>query len=364
MKLKITLLAVFAAAFFANAQVAPTLQHNNLDVNNTSEGPMDIAVYNNEMYLSMVEDGKIVKISLATPNAPVVDVVTGLNYPTGMAVVGTDLYYLQASNAIFSPNAGSLSKISLTAATPIPTVIATGLQYPIEIAMNGTVPYITENFLNADGDDALFMQLSVLNGSVKTVLNSSFDYIEDIEYYDNAIYILQYSSGDDDVNIVKYNLVNNPTNAVQPFWNDPTNIVPYKMTVSGTKMYLNADSSPASIRQIDMVTPAAAAVQMVTPFQFNGNTGHYVEMIMAPGNMLYAIGESYDVGLDTDHYLLYKADLSTLSNKEFETNKTTVYPNPTKDVLSIAIMITATALPSILLKVKRYWAGSTTAVLT
>lgn len=172
MKTKITLLAFIASTMAAFAQVTPVLYHNDLDNNNTIESIEDIALYNNEMYISLPEAGKIVKINLATPNASMADVVTGLTFPSALAVVGNELYFVQTANAAMQPNTGKLCKISLTVPNPTVTTIHSTLQYPIELAMNGTTAYIGETYLSGpiNNFDVDHMELSVVVGNTKTVL--------------------------------------------------------------------------------------------------------------------------------------------------------------------------------------------------
>lgn len=337
MKLKITLLALLASTLLASAQVTPVLYHNNLDNNNTYESVEDIAVYNNEMYISIPEEGKIVKVSLAAPNSPEVDVLTGLSYPSGLAFVGSELYFVETANAALDANTGKLSKIDVAGAPTI-TVLHSTLQFPIDLAMNGTTAYIAETYVTGPPSnfDVDHMELSVVIAGNKTVLNSNFDYIDDIEYYNNTLYIVQFNEVLDASGIVTLDVTNNTPGTTQAFWTDTNNYYPYNAVISGTKMYLNADTSGSAILQLDLLNPSAPLVAVSGNFMFNGNSAYTNEMVVGPGNLLYALGESFD-GSDED-YILYQIDLNLLGTDSFTaTNqKMMVYPNPSTSVVSIA----------------------------
>lgn len=337
MKTKITLLAFIASTLCAFAQVTPVVYHNDLDNNNTIESVEDIALYNNEMYISLPEAGKIVKISLASANAPMVDVVTGLTFPSALSVVGNELYFLQTANAAMQPNTGKLCKISLTTANPAVTTLHSTLQYPIELAMNGTTAYVGETYLTGpvNNFDVDHMELSVVVGGTKTVLFNGYDYIDDLEYNNNFIYIVTFSEDAELTTIRRLNVTTNTPGTPQLFWADTNGFSPYNAEISGTKMYLNADFSGSAIMQIDMLNPAAAPVLIANQFSFNSNSAYANEMIMAPGNLLYALGESQTLNND-ENYILYKLDLNAMGTHNFAAqNSTALYPNPAVDNFSI-----------------------------
>lgn len=339
MKLKTTLLAVFASTCCAFAQVTPVLYNNNLNNNNTLDEVEDIEVYNNNLYYSVPSAGKIVKVSLSSPNAPVTDVLTGLNFPTALAVVGNELYFLETANAAMQPNTGKLKKIDLTATTPTATTLYSTLQYPIELAMNGTTAYIGETYVTGPINDfeVEHMELSVVVGTTKTVLYNNYDYIDDIEYSNNNLYIVNYNETTDATTIAKLDVTNNTPGTPQLFWTDTNQYYPYNAEISGNKMYLNADFSGSTIMQIDLLNPAAAPVVVANNFTFNTNTVYANEMIVAPGNIMYVLGESYDNVNDIDKYILYRLDLNTMSVADFNAaSRINIYPNPAIDAFSIS----------------------------
>lgn len=337
MKTKITLLALFAAAFSAFAQVTPVLHHNDLDNNYSYEEVEDIVIYNNEMYYSVPENGKIVKVSLSTPNAPIVEVLSGLTFPSALAVVGTELYFLQTANATMQPNTGKLCKISLTTPNPTITTLHSTLQYPIELAMNGTTAYVGETYLTGpiNNFDVDHMELSVVVGGTKTVLFNGYDYIDDLEYDNNFIYIVTFNEDAEQTTIRRLNVTTNTPGTPQLFWTDTNGFSPYNAEISGTKMYLNADFSGSAIMQIDLLNPATAPVLIANQFSFNTNSAYANEMIMAPGNILYVLGESETLN-NEENFILYKLDLSAMSTPDFVShNSVALYPNPAVNSFSI-----------------------------
>lgn len=337
MKTKITLFAFLASAFYAFAQVTPTLYHNDLDNNNTFEDIEDIEFYNNDLYYSVPSAGKILKVSLLSPNAPVVEVLTGLTFPSALAVVGNELYFLQTANVAMQPNTGKLCKISLTTPNPTVTTLYSTLQYPIELEMNGAAAYVGETYLTGpiNNFDVDHMELSVVVGTTKTVLYNNYDYIDDLEYDSNFIYIVTFSEDAEQTTIRRLNVTTNTPGTPQLFWTDTNGFSPYNAEISGTKMYLNADFSGSAIMQIDLLNPSATPVLVANQFAFNTNTAYANEMIMAPGNILYVLGESQTVNND-DNYILYKLDLNAMGTHDFAPKPSiALYPNPAANSFSI-----------------------------
>ncbi|RZM05261.1 MAG: T9SS type A sorting domain-containing protein [Pedobacter sp.] len=318
--------------------MAPVLLHNDLD-NNFDIGEIQyMEIYNNNAYLSLPDEGKIVRVSLLEDNAPMVDVVTGLSLPTGLQIVGNELYFLQEANDALQFNTGKLCKIDVTQTSPAVTVLHSTLQFPQRLKMNGTTAYIIEAHpVLVNGNFQVeHMELSVVVGSTKTVLHNNFEYVDDIDYYNNKIYLINWNSNISLSNIQTVDVSTNTPNTPQVFWTDTTGFSPYNLTISGAKMYLNTDSVPAVIRQLDMLNPSATLVTVASPFGFNGNTAYVNDMVMAPGNILYAMGRSYVSSQNATNYLLYKADLSSLGSDQFELSKGIIaFPNPATDSFSI-----------------------------
>jgi len=340
MKLKITLITVLFLNFFCGqAQVTPTLIHNNLGGGAHFGDGMDMEIYNNEIYISVTSAGKIVKLSLSASNSPVVDVVTGLNYPTGLKVVGNELYFLQRNNAVLAPGTGKLSKINLAVSNSSVVDLFSGLMYPVEIDANGTNVYVSEAFVDGN-QDLINMQISLINLSgtaTKTVLNNQFYSVDDFEFKDNSLNVIEWSGNEvvGATKIWKLDVTNGTPGTPAVFYTDTPGDSFYKGEIYNNFIYLNNDNSQSNVKRVDLnsVTPTTSVA--VTGFDFNGNTPDVGEMIADGNNNLYFFADYYNGTTST--YLLYKANLSTLATENFEKSpKVVLHPNPASDFISFS----------------------------
>jgi hypothetical protein len=345
MKTKITLfLALLTSTICSYAQVSATLQHNNLANGAQYDGEADMAFYNNEMYFSIPSAGKIVKVSLATTNSLAVDVVTGLTNPTGLSFVGNELYFLQLANGVLAPSTGKLSKINATLAAPPVTDLFTGLMYPVEIETNGTNVYLTEAYLDGLGDlDHMEITLINLSGTpTKTVLHNNFYSLDDFEYKDNFLYLIEWPGGTLSTKIHKLNVTTGTPTTPTLYYTDTANDAPYNGIIKGNYLYLNNDGLPGKITRLDLTLPTPTPELVVNGFTFGPNNAYVSEMDFDTGNNIYAFGDYFDGTNIT--YLLYKADLSTLgiNDNSLEENQITISPNPTTEYLEISNLDTNT----------------------
>lgn len=319
------------------AQIPAVMQHNNLANGVQYDGFSDIEFYNNEIYISISDAGKIVKTSATTPNAPVVDVITGLNNPSGLSFVGSELYFTEVANAAMAPLTGSIRKFDVTQSNPTVTTLFTGLNYPTEIKASGTKVYVNEVYVDIDFEvDHMEMSMVNLTGTPsKTVLHNQFYFLDDFELKDNFLYILEWPGDGELIKIHKLDVTTGNPTVPTLFYTDINQYYPYKVAILGNMMYLNADSNPAYVLQMDLsaINPTPAIV--VNSFTLNGNNAYITEMVVTPANMLYAYGDSYNGSSTT--YLLYKADLNTLGVEEnSKATSVNVYPNPSSDFLQLS----------------------------
>ncbi len=340
MKLKITLIAVLFLNFFCgHAQVTPTLVHNNLGGGAQFSDGMDMEIYNNEIYISVTSAGKIVKVSLAAPNSPVVDVVTGLTYPTGLKVVGNELYFLQRNNALEAPSSGKLSKINLAVSNSSVVDLYSGLMYPVEVDVNGTNVYVSEAFIDSN-QDLINMQISLINLSgapIKTILNNQFYSVDDIEFKDNALYIIEWSGVEaaGSTRLLKLDVTSGTAGTPIEYYVDTPGKAFYNGEIYNNYLYLNTDTSQGVVDRMDLTSAIQIPSVAFTGFDFNGNTPYIGEMIADGNNNLFAFGESGSPGSVT--YLLYKVNLNSLATQDFEkSTKITLHPNPTSDFISFS----------------------------
>jgi len=338
MNLKITLISILFLNFFSvNAQITPTLLHNNPVNGIQYDDGMDMEIYNNEMYISVTTAGKIVKINLSAPNSAVVDVVTGLTSPTGLKIIGNELYFLQRNNALEAPSTGKLSKINATLANPSVIDVYSGLMFPFEITANGTNVYVSETYLNGVGE-LDYMQISLINLSgtpSKTVLSNQFHSVDDFEIKDNFLYIIEWDNVTDKSRIFKLDVTSGTPGTPALYYTDTPDDYFYKGVIHNNYIYLNNDNTPSVVNRIDLNSGTPSTSAAVNGFDFNGNDVNVGEMVADGNNNLYFLCDYYDGSVTT--YLLYKVNLNSLSTQDFaKAPKLILHPNPSSDFISFS----------------------------
>jgi len=337
MKTKITFLLAVLTSLYVQAQVTPVLQHNNLAGGmQYDSNEYDMALYNNEIYFSNAADGTIVKMSLSATNAPLSGVLTGLNYPTGLSVVGDELYFLETYTGNQTQGTGKLSKINLTQSTPTKTLVINGLNLPLELKATAGRAYITEYYLDSEGE-LDHCQISFINLSgtaTKTVLNSQLSYVDDIDLKDNYLYLIEWNEPLSKTYLKRLDITAGTPGTPSIFYTDDTDQSFFKGAISGNKMYLNNDSSPRRLFEIDLTATTPALSAIASGFTLNGNTANPGEIIVAPGNILYVFADSRNGSTTT--YILYKVDMNPLSVKDLNIAALKVYPNPATDFITIS----------------------------
>ena len=338
MNLKITLISILFLNFFSvNAQITPTLLHNNPVNGIQYDDGMDMEIYNNEMYISVTTAGKIVKVNLSAPNSAVVDVVTGLTSPTGLKIIGNELYFLQRNNALEAPSTGKLSKINATLANPSVIDVYSGLMFPFEITANGTNVYVSETYLNGVGE-LDYMQISLINLSgtpSKTVLSNQFHSVDDFEIKDNFLYIIEWDNVTDKSRIFKLDVTSGTPGTPALYYTDTPDDYFYKGVIHNNYIYLNNDNTPSVVNRIDLNSGTPSTSAAVNGFDFNGNDVNVGEMVADGNNNLYFLCDYYDGSVTT--YLLYKVNLNSLSTQDFaKAPKLILHPNPSSDFISFS----------------------------
>jgi hypothetical protein len=119
-----------------------TLNSQVIDIVTGLWAPIDILEYDNNLYISEVFSGTILKIDL-TATQPIATIyVTGLSEPTGLERKENYLYIAEG-------DAHKISKIDLSSPNPIPTDVVTGLVgVPTATLVNGNDLYIAERVSN------------------------------------------------------------------------------------------------------------------------------------------------------------------------------------------------------------------------
>jgi len=338
MRLKIIIITIlFINYFCGQAQVTPTLFHNNLSNGIQFGNGMDMEIYNNELYMSVTSAGKIVKVSLASPNSTVVDVVTGLTAPAGLKIVGNELYFLQKSNAALEEYTGKLSKINVSLANPPVVDLYSGLMYPYKIDVNGTNVYVAEEYLEGNhGENHMHISMINLSGvPTKTDLYNYFSHVDDFEFKDNFLYIIDRDKTTDKSRILKLDVTNGASNTPFIYYDDVHGDFFNEGVIHNNYLYLNSETNPSVVSRINLNSDTPTTSLAVSGFDFNGNTPSIEGMIADENNNLYFIGK-YSNGT-TSTFMIYKANVSTLATQDFtKTSKVTLYPNPSADFISFS----------------------------
>ena len=115
------------------------------DIATNLQFPYDAALYGNDLYITELNAGRIIKIDItAAIPAPIEEVLSGLGNPAAMTIDGDFLYYGEST-------LDRVSRINLTDATPTPEVVVnTGLATPNDLFVDGDILYIAD-----EGNDRL-----------------------------------------------------------------------------------------------------------------------------------------------------------------------------------------------------------------
>ena len=109
------------------------------------DAPSHLLLVGNDLYISDYYSGKIFKVDISA-NLPITnptEVVTGLNLPKGMVMNGNDLY-------IACTQDNTVVKADISANLPITTAteVVTGLSAPVALVLRGNDLYIAESYSN------------------------------------------------------------------------------------------------------------------------------------------------------------------------------------------------------------------------
>lgn len=187
----------------------------------------------------------ILLIGYCNLSAQTTDVVTGINFPWGIAFHGDDLYITEAAT-------GTISKINVTDANPTPTMVVAGLSTALELAFNGNELYINEfdaqKISKINITDAVPVPVDVLTG-----INSQ---TYSMPIMGNNLYFAQYLEN----KISKIDITEpNPT---------PIDVVtgvttPGGLFLDGNMLYI-CESTANKISKIDITDPSATPIDVIT----------------------------------------------------------------------------------------------------
>ncbi|MAU77261.1 MAG: hypothetical protein CL831_10430 [Crocinitomicaceae bacterium] len=125
----------FGSYFGSLYKVDMTSPQNQSTIISTS-GVYRTFLYGNDLYVSERIEGKISKIDITQSSPSPVDVITGLNTPTGIFIQDDILY--------FGEDVTSISKIDLNDTNPVKTIISNTFNDPTGINLIGNDLYVAE----------------------------------------------------------------------------------------------------------------------------------------------------------------------------------------------------------------------------
>lgn len=338
---KAIVLFVLICVCTINAQTStPVLFHQN--VADYEVYPRSIAYYNGEIYIPDFSNNRILKTSATSSNAVVIEVLTNIQFPSSLTIIGDELFFLQS---ITTPNptnnSGKLSKIDLTQTNPSVVDVLTGLNLPLVLAGNANALFITEiigNFSSNDFDDFNIQSTSIskidLTGTPsKTVLLQNREFILDIKWGDSNLYWLE--EFDDSDEIIKYqtNGPSVPPETIYTFnYNEDDEFAERLFIYNDQLLYTSAEFDGiveyGRVKSIDLNNSQNVS-EVSTPFVFASNEVYATAMTIH-NNELFVSATSYNFNTGNENELLYTVDISTLSTQEINEPDFGIsfYPNP------------------------------------
>lgn len=145
---------------------------------------IDLDLYGNDLYISESESnisgklGRIFKIDISQNNPTPVDVITNLSFPSGLEIIGTELFFTNCNN--LENGTDTLNKIDLTNPNPEPITLLNNLNLPSYLTYSNTNElYISQS------DRVSKISLDVLGvntkgniSNIKFFPNPAYDYIK------------------------------------------------------------------------------------------------------------------------------------------------------------------------------------------
>jgi hypothetical protein len=270
-----------------------------------------MAVHGNILYVSNGYAPKISKVDL-TSNPPVVtDFITEEFFPNGLLVHGNDLYISEYNDNDMDDN--RILKVDLTAATPEATEVVGGLANLELMAIHGNDLYVSQ----IGASNIVKIDLTAETPTVIEVV--SVDQPAGLAVYGNELYIssnIGISSSSD--KIVKIDLTaESPALTNVAFVEDPNGLAIYE-----NELYITSDNK---IVKIDLTAETPVLAEVLT----TGLENSY-ELVVV-GDILY-ISDFSESGK------VLKLDLTTLSVADIpnELSNLGISPNPASDFLQVS----------------------------
>jgi hypothetical protein len=264
-------------------------------------GPRDLLLHGNDLYIAETNSGKILKVDITQATPTPIELVTGLSSPRALALDSNTLYIGEHGN-------DRVMKIDITQSTPTLELVANVIT-PYSLVIAGNELFVAESFVNKISK----IDLTDTQPAMPTDVISGLGYPQSITINGNDLYI---SEADTDV-ISKI---------------DITEVNPTKVTVfttSGSPFYMKAINDRLYFTEIinDKLAylDVNAAIPTTSTDVVTGINGAYG--FVYNGTDLY-VGALFD-------NKIVKVE-NSLSVDEENISDFIVYPNPTKNNITIA----------------------------
>ena len=103
--------------------------------------PYGLALNGNDLYISEYNGNRIIKLDITDPLPPMTEVVVATNRPAPLALRGDELF-------LGDFTAGSISKVNITDAVPMTTLVTTGVSQPNGMTIDGDILYVSARGTN------------------------------------------------------------------------------------------------------------------------------------------------------------------------------------------------------------------------
>ncbi len=290
--------------------------------------PKGIVKFNDDLYIAASADGKIVKVDInATPLVDVVDVVSGLNRPFGLALNGNILYIVDTDN-VSSSIPGKIYKVDVSIS---PTTLVEIYEFPLSREPRGAYVHDNKLYISEVNENKILVA-DILNDP-NTITPSLFTNVPSAGPVGMVVDgISMYIAGRDDNGIFKVDdITSPPTNATKLIdmstlglgagWQGPD-----FLDISDGYLYVSdrdassSNSSDGNIARINL----------------SNNSAEFLSSASLPEGILVFENNLYVSEVNSVNYF----DLSLLSTDNYLENISNsalnFYPNPTKDFLIIS----------------------------
>lgn len=305
MKTKLLLIALIAAF--------TTVAQQTTDVVTGLNFPTGLAVSGNDIYIGDILGRNVVKIDATASNPTKQTIITGLSQTRDMLISGTTMY-------LAGSGSDRIVKLDLSQTNPTDQTLISGLKTPNGLALKGNMLYISE--VKAGQERIIKVDVSSGTPTATEVIKTTNTQITDMQIVGNFLYALQLFLSADD-KIVRLDITKaNPT--FETVYEGVFNA--QRLHIVGDLLYFSQAQDPNnSGRQI---------VQRIKISQANPTPQTVASNIDNP-NAIVTIGDVVYIS-EFDKKKVVKITDSTLNTGTEEVVNVAIYPNPSRNTITIS----------------------------